>query len=110
MKTLADFKRRLKVGTKLHCTYHQAFNGRNKEGLYLFKDEDKGTREVSVKQSNSFACKTERTDGEIVDSWCEFPKASECKILDQDTIVIYNEDFRVNENAPLIPILTYKFV
>lgn len=110
MKTLADFKRKIKVGVNLHCIYHQAFAGRDGGGKYLFKDEDKGIRPISISKSTQFACKTIRTDGKEIDVWMDFPKASKCKVIDKDTITIYQEDFRVNENPPLIPLLTYKFV
>lgn len=114
MKSLADFKKRLAVGVKLHTTHHQKFAGRheNGSGEVVYKDEDMGIRELSIKQSNSFALKTFRQDkNEWVDSWCNYPKASECKILDENTIQILCEDYRVREGVkPLIPILTYKFV
>lgn len=114
MKTVADFKRRLQVGVKLHATYHQEFAGRNENGNGepVWKDKDLGVREVSIKQSNSFALKTwQEGKQKFEDSWCNYPKASECKIIDENTIQILNEDFRVREGVkPLIPILTYKFV
>jgi len=87
--------------------------GRNENGNgeAVYGDEDKGIREVSIKQTNSFALKTQKSDGKIVDSWCQYPKASQCKILDENTIQILEEDYRVREGVkPLIPILTYKFV
>lgn len=110
MKTLADFKKKIAVGVKLHTIYHQASAGRDEKGVLLFKDEDKGTREISISQSTQFALKTKKTDGTFVDSWIKFPKATECVIIDENTIQILERDFRVHENAPLIPVLTYKFV
>ena len=113
MKTLTDFKKRLKKGVKIHTIYHQSCNGRDEAGNFLFKDEDKGTREVNIVQSNSFTLLTpEKSDpNKLFDSWCYYPKASEIKIVDENTILILDQDFRVRgENAPLIPCLTYKFV
>ncbi len=112
MKTLADFKRRLKVGVKLHTTYHQAFAGRNEKGEYLLKDEDKGIREVTLVQSNRFALKTKLKDV-MRDSYCDFPKASNFRILNENSIMILEHDFRdrsIGGTGELIPLLTYTFV
>lgn len=110
MKTVADFKRRLIKGTLVHTTFHQASAGRDENGKLMLKDEDKGTREVSIVQSNSFAFKTTKKDGTVVDSWCNYPKATEIKIVDSDTITIYSEDFRQRDKVELIPCLTYMFI
>ena|SRR5215467_5473156 len=101
MNTLADFKRKLKVGVKLHTQFHKEFDGRDSEGKVKYKTVDKGIREVSIVQSNSFALKTTKKDGSIQDSWCHFPKAKECRI-EGDSIVILEEDG--------LPVLTYTFV
>lgn len=111
MKSLADFKRRLQVGVKLACVYHQEFAGRDEKGMTQYKDIERPVREVSIVQSNSFALKTQKTDGSWQDQWCDMPKASQVDFPDQDTIVIKEPDFRIREGEqPLIPILTYKFV
>jgi hypothetical protein len=111
MKTIADFKRKLTIGAKIHTTFHQAFAGRSESGEYLLKDEDKGIREVSIVQSNSFALKTIKTDGSIVDSWCNYPKKDEAVFLSDNSIQILAPDFRIRNNeSVLIPILTYTFV
>ncbi len=114
MKNLSNFKHRLKPGVKLHCTFHQEFAGRDEKNEVLFKDEDRGIREVSAVQSNSFSLKTVRADGSVTDSWCDYPAASKCKILDENTIQILSHDFRFRDRPeaeqPLIPVLTYKFV
>lgn len=91
MKTLADFKRRLKVGTKIETINHR-------HGSF-------GVRPVSIVQSNSFALKTTRTNGELVDSWCEYPKAKDIEVTDENTVIIYWGDGDKRE-----AILTYKFV
>jgi hypothetical protein len=106
MKTLADFKRKLKVGVKLHTIFHKEFSHRlpnddNKTSTVVYKDKDLGIREVSVVKSNAFALKTIQTNGTIIDSWCQYPKASDVKIQD-DKITIYEEKGE--------RVLTYKFV
>lgn len=73
MKTLADFKRRLKVGTLLATESRHG---------------DLGIRPVSIVQSNAFALKTTRPDGTVADSWCEFPKARDFKVVDENTVLI----------------------
>jgi hypothetical protein len=110
--SVADFKRQIQLGAKLHCTYHQAFAGRDENGEALYKDEDKGIREVSIVQTNSFALKTTKTDGKVVDSWCGYPKASQCKFSDDGKIIIMEPDGRGRNDdpKPWIPILTYTLV
>lgn len=102
INTLADFKRLLTVGTMVHCIFHMERAGRDEKGNMLYKDLDRGAREVSIKQTNSFALKTVKTDGTTVDSWCHYPKAAECKI-ENNRITIYEED----REGKQIPILTY---
>lgn len=92
MKTLSDFKRRLKVGEKLHT-----FNN--------LMGKDMGIRELSIVKSNSFAFRTQKYDGKIVDSWCFYPSAKNFVVVDDNTVQILEE----NDNIKF-PILTYKFV
>lgn len=106
IKTVSDFKKALEIGALVHCIYHTATAGRDEKGIIIFKDEDKGVRPVSIKQSNSFALKTTRTDGKVVDSWCNYPKASEC-IIKNNSITILEEDFRFRDSKQFIPVLTY---
>ena len=120
-KTVSEFKKVLSVGDKLHAVNHTKVIGRDENQKVIYGDFDLGVREVSIKQSNSFALKTTRSDGKIVDSWCDYPKASQSKI-DGNKIVIYEKDLRQfpggvmrdgnpdYDNLPLIPILTYTFV
>ena len=110
MKTIADFKRRLKPGIKLHSTFHQFSIGRDENGKIILGDHDKGIREVSIVQSNSFALKTKNNEGKEVDSWMSYPKSNECKFLDENTIQILTPDFRVRDKEVLIPCMTYKFI
>ena len=107
MKNLSDFKKRLKVGVMVHTIYHMKGSGRNEKGEIIYTDEDRGVRPLSKVQSTQFAFKNSRGE----DSWCKIPKASEMKILDQDTVQILEPDYRVREGEqPLIPILTFKFI
>jgi len=110
MKTIADFKRRLVIGAKVHTTFHQASAGRDENNNLLLKDEDKGVREVSIVQSNSFAFKTIKSDGTVTNSWCDYPKVKEAIFINDNTIQILTPDFRVRNSEVLIPCLTYTFV
>lgn len=106
MKTVSDFKKRLNVGVKLQATHHLTFSHRDENGKVIYKDKDLGIREVSIVQSNSFALKTPREVGVFVDSWCAYPKASECTFIDENTIQIFETD---RDNVKF-PVLTYKFI
>ena len=114
MKTISDFKKRLRVGVKLHTVYHQSTNGtRDEKGQLVLHNEDKGIREISIVQSNSFALKTEKKDGTFNDSWCSYPKSKEIVFIDENTVQLLCEDFRNiphGETGAMIPLLTYKFV
>jgi hypothetical protein len=110
MKTIADFKRRLVIGAKVHTTFHQAGAGRDENNNLVLKDEDKGVREVSIVQTNSFAFKTTKADGTITDSWCNYPKSKEAIFINENTIQILSPDFRVRNSDVLIPCLTYTFL
>lgn len=76
MKTLADFKRALTLGSKWSCYNH----------LY---NSDMGVREVSMVRSNSFGFRVIRESGEEVTSLCDFPKASDIEITSNGTVNIY---------------------
>ncbi len=78
MRTLADFKRALTLGSKW-----EAYNHYYKASL--------GVREVSKVQSNSFAFKRVSDNGESVNSWCDFPKAKDIKFREDGTVEIYSE-------------------
>lgn len=78
MKTLADFKRALRVGSKW-------------EGFNHYYQSSLGVREVSKVQSNSFAFKIVDDKGEERNSWCDFPKAKDIKFKEDGTVEIYKE-------------------
>lgn len=90
MKTLSDFKKRLSPGVKL-ATEHAKFG-------------QLGVREIERVQSNAFTLLTDK-NGEMVESWCYFPKASDFEVLNKDTALIY---WGSGNGRELI--LTYKFV
>ena len=110
MKTIADFKRRLKVGCYVHTIFHQYAVGRDENGKLILGDQDLGIRRVSVVQSNSFAFETVTSKGDLVDSWIAYPKKTDTKFIDENTITIFTPDFRVHDESVLIPCLTYKFL
>ena len=78
------FKRRLKVGTKVH-TYHNGY------------DKDMGIRPVSIVQSKAVAFKTEAG----TDSWIRFPPVSQMQV-EGDVLRVFNPDGT--------PLLTYTIV
>lgn len=115
MKNLAEFKRAIIPGVKLHTIWHQATKKddqgnvcRTENGHIEYTDEDRGEREVSIVQTTQFALKTLQK-GEYKDSWITFPKASQTKFNDDGSVTILEPDYRIPAQ-PLIPILTYKFV
>lgn len=118
MKTIADLKRAIQKGVKLHCIFHQESAGRDEKGMLMLTDKDRGTREVNIVQSNSFTLLTEQKDkegnltGVFVDSWLNWPKAKEFKPIDNNTFMILSEDFRRGSptEGQLIPLCTYKIV
>lgn len=94
MKTLADFKRAIQIGTKW-----EGFN-------HLYK-RTMGIREVSKVQSTRFAFRTVRETGEEVHSWTDFPKASDLVIREDGTVDIYFVCSYTKERKPM---LSYKKV
>jgi len=109
MKTIADFKRKIVLGAKVHTIYHQQSNGRDENGKIILIDKELGEREISIVQTNSFALKTIKSDGKVTDSWCNYPTKKEIKFIDDSTVQILSEDFR-DPLKQLIPCLTYKFL
>ena len=69
IKNLSQFKKALVIGSKWHC-FHYGFSSEHEA-------KDMGIRPVSIKQTNSVAFKTIRTDGTECDSWHGFGKASQ---------------------------------
>ncbi len=81
MKTIADFKRALTLGSKWQATWHSP------DGAYT---TDLGTRKVGVVKSNRFGFERIGENGEIILSWCEFPKAANFAVNDKGQVEIYH--------------------
>jgi hypothetical protein len=78
MKTIADIKRKLVVGSKWSCLWECRNTGK-----------DMGIREVAVVQSNSFGFRNPET-GNV--SWCDWPKKSEVVFMSEITFRIIHGD------------------
>lgn len=92
MKTFAQLKRDLKVGTKLKCIF-------NYHGKYL-----NVVRPISKVQTNAVCLKTETENG-TVNSYLDFPPTA--------SLVKYNEnvfEFYSKINGELIKMLAYEIV
>lgn len=90
MKTLADFKRALTVGSKWHALHASG--------------QDLGVREVAKVQSCSVAFKRE---GKEEFSWLSFPKSTEFQINERGEAEIYWPACEVYEK-PRRLVLTYR--
>lgn len=103
MKTfanLAQFKALLKVGEKVHTIFH---NPKYYDGVVkLGEPIDRGERKITIVQTNSFALETVKADGKIVDSWCQYPKASETEIKDNKCTI-----YETSRDGQKYPVLTY---
>lgn len=120
IKSVAEFKRNLKVGNLIGCIRHNDFAGRDETtGQAIYKEKEMPLRKVAIVQSNSFAVETVQNDGKIVNSWCGYPYASFAKI-ENNRITIFERDTRNFTKGglmddsnpdyaalPLMPILTY---
>lgn len=104
MKTLADFKRKIQVGVQLNTWYHKQPVNRDIDGTIIYDTVFLGTAPVVKVQSTKFAIERIR-NGEKVESWIDFPKASECVVY-ENSIEIFEYDS--NDNKSLV--LTYQFV
>ena len=95
MKNLTDFKRRIKPGVKIHTVFHS-----------MAGDMDRGIRPVTIVKTQNFALKTEQED-KTIDSWVNFPKSNDFKIVDCNTVQILQINPITKHTQP---ILTYKFI
>lgn len=84
MKTIADIKREMVIGSIWHCMW------KCREAT-----KDMGNRPVSIVQSNRFAFKTTKADGTISDSWCDFPKKSEVIFHNEKSFTIIHGDIEL---------------
>jgi len=83
MKSIAEFKRRIKPGQTWHAFHHPM-------------KKDMGLRKIKRVTSNAFTFETPRGE-----SWCYMPKARDVKFLDGDIVEFY-------EGPTLV--LTYRLV
>jgi len=93
MKTFADFKRNLTVGSKW-ATFNHVYQ------------KDLGIGEVVKKQTNA-VCFKRVVDGEEKNSWFHFPGASEIEIVDGSINVYTKENLSPYCPSPRKLILTY---
>lgn len=100
MKSVADFKRKIKVGQLWSAINHNINDPKNF-----------GIRKVSIVNTKNFAFHNPISGR---DSWCGFPKASEAEFPDENTIDIYVAEHRSpwgdKELIPRTKILTYTFI
>lgn len=111
MKNLSQFKKAIKVGTKLYTIHHMGHTGlRDENNRPIYKDMDNGIREVSISQNNSFTLKTKKIkeDGteKWTDSWLYYPKAADCGFIGDNTVVIWE----TNREGEKYKVLTYKVI
>lgn len=92
MKTFAQLKRDLKVGTKLKCIF-------NHYGKYL-----NVVRPISKVQTNAVCLKTETENG-TVNSYLDFPQKAKLVKYDENVFEFYFE-----RNGELIKELAYEIV
>jgi hypothetical protein len=96
MKTLADLKRKIIVGTKLQLEH-------------LESAWAPPIREVCFVGSTKFGCKTINNKGEIVTSYVDFPKASDLEIIDDNTFIFWALWFKDGKEQR-IPLLKYTII
>jgi hypothetical protein len=87
MKTVADIKKRMKVGAKV-------------KGFNNITGKDLKERVVGEINSRSFGLKTLNSE-ELI--WCDFPQRSWVQFSGEDTFIILSKVDKVT------PILTYTF-
>ena len=92
MKTFAQLKRDLKVGTKLKCIF-------NYHGKYL-----NVVRPISKVQTNAVYLKTETENG-TVNSWLDFPPTASLVKYDGNVFEFYSKI-----NGELVKMLAYEIV
>lgn len=103
MKTFADFKRALAVGSTWKGIHHLGtYTGRDPAGKAIYEPKDLPARKVTRQQSNGIAFEPMDGKGE---SWLYFGKASDWKI-DGDTAQYFETD---NDGKQQL-LLTYTLV
>lgn len=101
MKTITDFKKQINIGRKVHTV---KYDYKLDSQLHF----DLGIREISKVQTNAFALETTRSTGEIVDSWCNFPKKDKVEFhADNPNKITIKDEIFCNGKREILPILTY---
>ena len=94
----AQFKKLITKGSKIKSTFHKGIIGRDEASKNpIYGDKDNGTREVTIVQTNSCAFKTPKYDNvgkftNFTDSWFYYPKAAEIKVVNNNTLEVYEFD------------------
>lgn len=76
MKTLADFKRALEVGS-MWLAHNHRYNS------------SFGVRKLAEVKSTKFGFENVNKDGSVTVSWCDFPKACNIEFVDGGEVKIY---------------------
>lgn len=92
MKTIADIKRAMILGSQWHCIHH-GFSPN-------WTETDMGIRPISIVQSNSVAFKTSKG----TDSWIQFPKKAQVIFHNENSFSIIDPSFGLK------PLLTYTLI
>lgn len=115
MKSIADLKRKMIKGVKVKTTYNQAFAGRDKNGVVVYKNEKMPEGVVKIVKPTQVGIERTKENGEKFISWFKFPKRKFLLFHPNNTVTILDYDWRkaqgVNqkEDLPLIPLITYSF-
>lgn len=96
MKTLADLKRKIVIGTKLQLEHLQSV-------------WSPPVREVCYIDTIQFGCRTKNKAGEDITSYCYFPKAKDLQILDDKTFIIHAPWYKEGKEQ-ILPLLKYTIV
>lgn len=109
VKSLSDFKSRMKAGVKLHTIHHLKFGGREASGEIIYTDEDRGIATVEKVQSNAIVVTRHKADGTPYGSWFHYPKASECRI-ESGKLIWLDEIQKIDGSHQTVPSLTYTII
>ena len=85
MKTIADFKRRLKVGVKMNSKLLTADKNDRTKFILVVESFD---RVVTMVQSNSFALGMNGSIDIEKSSWSNWPKKDEFKVINNNEIEV----------------------
>ncbi len=106
MKNLAEFKRRIQAGVAIATIFYdwKRVKENDVETLACIP-KDLGVRKIHEVYSAS--CNFMNSNGEL--SWLHFPKASECRFIDADTMEIHWVN-PLRKDGSTLPKLRYTFI